>query len=173
MILFENEPDNSDVVPYVKCPSCRRLFKLEVAGHKALTNAQDCPMCEFRIGETEIKKSYETYVWITRAVESAYQLIDGNWSLFLILGVVLGGRCFVYLFESAAPCLIHFSFVFSLVYLTSGFIRIQKWLDKFGYRLVDEEIFSLAKRKIKRSRVLWVSLIVIDLFLWLIYIKFF
>jgi len=173
MILFENELDNSDVVPYVKCPSCRQLFKLEVAGSKALTNAQNCPACAVPIGEIEIKKSYETYVWITRAVESAYQVIDTNYGLIFILGFVLVGMCLVYLIEPKALCLIHVASAFSLLYLTLGLIRIQKWLDKFGYRLVDEEIFNVAKRRIKRSRILWVSLIVINLFLWLIYIKFF
>ena len=172
MILFEPEPDYSDIEPFARCASCGELIKLEIVDDRIVTDERNCPSCRVFIKKDEIKKSLETHAKITRGLRSAKEIVGGDWRLIAIFALVLVEMSVAYYIRNKFMVLFYPVFLISIVLLFSGYFKIQKWLDKFGYMVADDEEFRFAKSEMNRSRMIWLAAIVLSLFLWFIRIKF-
>ena len=172
MVLFEPEPDYSDVEPFARCAACRQSFKLETVNARLNLSERDCPSCAARLGRDEIQKSFEAHVKMTRGVRSAKEVIGGDWIYIFTFGAGLALILVGYIAFGKAPGFAYSIFLFSTLILVFGYLRAQKWLDRHSYFWTDDEEFNYAKREMKRSRLMWVTGIILNLILWLIYIKF-
>jgi len=172
MVLFEPEPDNSDVEPFAKCPSCAKSIKLEIVNDRVVTDARHCPACDAFIKKDEIDKAYDTHIKITRARRAAGEIISHDWLMITVFGLVFAQLLIGYFIGGKFKVLGYFAFALSMFILFGGYFKVHKWLDKFAYFLISEEEFVAAKKEVQRSRVMWVAATAGNLLLWLIYFKF-
>ena len=121
--------------------------------------------------KTMKSKNLSKFTLMSRAVfVPQKEIVSGDWSLIFILVMVLVEMSLGYYIKS--KFLAYPVFCFSILLLFSGYFKIQKWLDKFGYVLTEDEEFLFAKGEMNRSRLIWLAAIILNLFLWFIRIKF-
>jgi hypothetical protein len=171
--IFEPKPDNSDVAPFAKCPSCRQLIKLDLVEDTIIIISRNCPFCASYIEKDEINDSYKKYLKGVRALQSAKDVISNDYILFVLFGMVFLEMIIIHFIKNMFPLLQLFIFVFSGIVLALGYIKTQMWLDKFGFLLMDDEGFTAAKKEVKRSRLIWLIAIIFNLALWFLFIKYF
>lgn len=172
-MLFKYKSDESNIVPFAKCPACHQLIKLESFVDTVFTNARNCPSCDTFIEKNAIISSYERYLKVTKALQSAVHLTNGNRALFIIFALSLFFMLTIYAGGDELRILVQFGFIYSTAFFILGYWAVHKWLDEFAHLLIDDEEFITAQREIKRSRLIWVTALIFNLLLWFLYIKFF
>ncbi len=163
--------ETSEIVPFAKCPACRRLIKLQIVNNILITDARNCPFCQTFVEQRDLERSFDDYVKATRALQEAGHLAGLGSALWIIAGIVAGEMLLVYFLKNEAPWFGQLIFGLSVVYMVGGYFNCQNWLTRFGaLRVADEELAG-AKKNIERLRLYWAIGFIANLCLWVLLMK--
>lgn len=172
MSVFNPEVDTSTVNPFAQCPNCQRLVKLEVKNDEAIISEIKCSFCRTDITESEVSVSYSLINLLTRAIQSATDVLKLDVALPLVLGLMFIEIIIAYSVRDMFPTFSNFMFSVSMLIFLGGYNLSKKWLDKYGeLRLKDEE-FVLVKKQIKLSKSVWIAAMIFNILLWAFCLKF-
>jgi hypothetical protein len=134
--------------PLIECPNCVKLVRVGV--HR-------CPECYEEIPEPYAIASAVTIVTNTIACDTAASLLGVD--AFAPIAVILTGLFYLasaYLFESA---------IFSILILfwpLPSLVMIALWFYRFGRLGLGDKEYVAAKRRLKGSLLLWLTILVVQ-----------
>ena len=133
-----------NVRPFAKCPNCGRLLRIR---------AEECPECGRKIDEQYAFYSALVVTVITQACSFANTIKHLDLGALIIIVVSL------YVYLVGEPMLFAFVPMMSVMPL----LAVVWWLCKFGRYKFDDEDFVKAKRDMRASLKLWLTLFVVQL----------
>lgn len=168
MNFLNSQKQESDITSFAKCPTCQQLIKLEVENDRIITTARRCPFCKIKIDEDEIISSHSHNLTITKAMQSAGNVLGFDSAVLISFGVVFFEIFLSYFFETFSV-IQHFAFSLSIFYFLSGYYLSKEWLNEFGSLQIKDEEFLSVRKNILLSHRVWFVASIFNLILWFVY----
>jgi hypothetical protein len=164
----------SDITPFAECPSCGQMIELESFTAAVLADGRKCPFCFTFIEKKEIISSCEKYLKKTNGLRSAVQILGGYTSLLLVFPLMLLELGITYFFDLGKYNLLFFlTLLVSVSCTLGGFLGTRYWLTQFGTFQTNDEEFIVTKINVRREKITWVWINIVNLIWWIAYLKFF
>ncbi len=165
--------DYSDLTVFAECPSCHKLIKMKSFTEAVLEGAKNCPFCQVFIDKKEIVASCESYLKITKAIQSAEIFVTYQ-TIFMVFALVVIEMAFIYFGDGGKFHFLVYLLIFvSIGMLLGGFLNVQNWLSEFGQLQTADEEFNVIRKKVRHAQIVWVWANVVNLIWWFVYIVLF
>lgn len=161
----------SDITVFAECPSCHKLIKMKSFTDAVLEGSRNCPFCRVFIGKKEIIASCQSYLRVTKAIQSG-EIFDTYKIISVIFALIFIEAAFISFGGGKFNFLIYLMVSVSTLMLLGGFLNVRKWLSDYSRLQTFDKDFVEVKKKMRHAQIVWTWANILN-FIWIfVFIKF-